>query len=105
MLDKNDLQAIAELLKPINDRLDTINNHLDSIDERLSKVGKDSKAACGMVGSLSDERRSEWAMNQHRQNLELIRRAANLCARSGIQHPEQLGEIINIRQVYGFIGK
>lgn len=35
MLDKNDLQAIAELLKPINNRLDLIDERLDKMQDEL----------------------------------------------------------------------
>ena len=65
MLDKNDLQAIAQLmdmkLKPINERLDSVDERLDSvdarldsIDERLSNLEEDSKVTRTAVNTLLD---------------------------------------------------
>ncbi|WP_283609682.1 hypothetical protein [Faecalispora anaeroviscerum] len=38
MLDKDDLQAIAELLTPIHNRLDSMDGRLDSMDGRLDSM-------------------------------------------------------------------
>jgi len=38
MLDKNDLQAIAELLKPIYDKLGSVDGRLNSLDDRMDRV-------------------------------------------------------------------
>ena len=38
MLDKNDLQAIAEMLKPITSRLDSVDSKLDSVQQELQRV-------------------------------------------------------------------
>jgi hypothetical protein len=58
MLDRNDLQAIAQLmdmkLQPINKRLDSVDARLDSIDERLSNLEEDSKVTRSAVNTLLD---------------------------------------------------
>jgi archaellum component FlaC len=58
MLNKDDLQVITELLRPIYERLDKIDNRLDSIDERLSKVEKDSQTIRATVENLVEWRRT-----------------------------------------------
>ncbi len=37
-LTNDDLQAIAALIRPINNRLDSMDNRLDSMDNRLDKI-------------------------------------------------------------------
>ena len=38
MVDKEMLEAIGQLLQPINDRLEKIDKRLDAIDERTTKI-------------------------------------------------------------------
>ena len=47
MLDKDDLQAIAELLKPIYDKLGSVDGRLNSLDDRMDRV--ENKAARSRV--------------------------------------------------------
>lgn len=49
MLDKNDLQAIAQLM---DEKLQPVNERLDSIDKRLSIVGEDTKITRNAVNDL-----------------------------------------------------
>ena len=91
MLDKNDLQAIAELLKPINnwldsmderldsmderldsmdERLDSMDKRLDSIDERLSNVEEDTKITRSAVNTIL-----EWAEDASIQEVPLFKKA------------------------------
>jgi hypothetical protein len=58
MLDKNDLQVISELLKPINDRLDAMDSRLDLMEEQLSKAEKDMEITRNAVTDLVEWRRS-----------------------------------------------
>ena len=51
MLDRNDLQAIAQLMDM---KLQPINKRLDSIDERLSNLEEDSKVTRSAVNTLLD---------------------------------------------------
>ena len=77
MLDNSDLQAIAELLKPIytkldsvDSRLDSVDSRLDSIDERLSNVEEDTKITRNAVNLLLD-----WADDASIQAVPLYKKA------------------------------
>ena len=70
MLDKNDLQAIAELLKPIKNWLDSMDKRLDSIDERLSNVEEDTKITRSAVNTIL-----EWAEDASIQEVPLFKKA------------------------------
>lgn len=70
VLDKNDLQAIAELLKPIYTRLDSVDTRLDSIEERLTNVEEDTKITRGAVNRLI-----EWADGASIQDVPLFKKA------------------------------
>jgi len=95
MLDKEDLQAIAQLmdlkLGPINNRLDTMGGGLDtmdgrldtmdgrlntvgdklnSIDERLSNVEEDTKITRNAVNDLL-----EWADDASIQDVPLFKKS------------------------------
>lgn len=56
MLDEKDLQAIAKLLEPINDRLDSMDKRLDSIDARLDNLEESQEEVRSGVNALL-----EWA--------------------------------------------
>ena len=51
MLDKSDLQAIADLM---DSKLKPINERLNSIDDRLSNLEEDSKVTRASVNTLLD---------------------------------------------------
>lgn len=77
MLDKNDLLAISELLKPIYSRLDTVDSRfdavdkrLDSIDERLSNVEENTKVTREAVNALL-----EWADDSSIQEYPIFKKA------------------------------
>lgn len=80
MLDKEDLQAIAQLmdskLRPIDTRMDSIEKQLDSIDKRiitvekqLSEMQENTQVTRGAVNTLL-----EWADDASVQAVPLLHR-------------------------------
>jgi hypothetical protein len=83
VLDKEDLQAIAQLLQPINDRLDSMDKRFSSIDERfsgiderlshveaqLAEIKEDTETTRGAVNTLL-----EWADDASIQVVPLLHR-------------------------------
>lgn len=67
MLDKNDLQAIAQLM---DEKLQPVNERLDSIDKRLSIVGEDTKITRNAVNDLI-----EWADDASIQIVPLFKKS------------------------------
>ena len=58
MLDQNDLQAIAALIKnevePINKRLDNMDQRLDKIEERLEKIEEDGEITREVTNKIGE---------------------------------------------------
>lgn len=67
MLDKNDLQAIAQLM---DEKLKPVNERLDSIDKRLSDVKEDTKITRNAVNDLI-----EWADDASIQIVPLFKKS------------------------------
>jgi hypothetical protein len=71
MLDKEDLQAIAQLmdaqLKPINDRLDSMDERLSNVEEQLADIKEDTVTTRGAVNTLL-----EWADDASIQVVPLL---------------------------------
>ena len=67
MLDKNDLQAIAQLM---DEKLMPVNERLDSIDKRLSDVKEDTKITRNAVNDLI-----EWADDASIQIVPLFKKS------------------------------
>lgn len=85
MLEKDDLQAIAELLKPIHsrlgaiedhlinveDRLVNVEDHLTNVEDRLVNVEEDTRITRNSVNQLLD-----WADDASIQVIPLFNRKA-----------------------------
>ena len=54
MLDQKDLEAIAQLLTPINNRLDKIETRLENIETRLEKVEEDTEITRDVTNSIGE---------------------------------------------------
>lgn len=54
MLDREDLQAIANLLQPIHVRLDKVDARLDNIENRLTAVEENTETTRSAVNILLD---------------------------------------------------
>ena len=67
MLDKNDLQAIAQLM---DEKLKPINERLGSIDQRLSNVEEDTKVTRNAANDLI-----EWADDASIQIVPLFKKS------------------------------
>ena len=67
-LTNDDLQAIATLLQPINNRLDKMDNRLDKMDCRLDKI--ESEVSALKIGQTKLEKQIKEARNKHHLNLK-----------------------------------
>ena len=67
MLDKSDLQAIAQLM---DEKFRPVNERLDSIDKRLSNVEEDTKITRNAVNDLI-----EWADDASIQIVPLFKKS------------------------------
>ena len=83
MLDKDDLQAIAELLKPIYDKLGSVDGRLNSLDDRMDRVENRLDKMQGDIDILKESseitrsaanRLLDWAEDASIQSYPLYRK-------------------------------
>lgn len=72
-LTNEDLQAIASLLQPINDRLDGMDNRFDSMDNRLDKL--ESEMSALKTGQLKLEKEMRETKDKVSATYELALKA------------------------------